>query len=297
MCPGQEQRASMTTSRLQLLIIAPLMGVGSFALGNDTVLLPATEDPFNFNPSELNPIRFTRAEEDLKPFAALGARASLDRPSDYPSFTQQTSFSFKLKPKLPQFSREGAYGLDLFDAPTLDVRSYLPGNDTLKSSTAELHDGLEYSAGLRLDHEAEEIDGAAYVSSSLLGLSYGRLGRLWYGAIDVNIEQFSADDFGNTASEVLHLDVTTGRRFGITGLDAHSPLWMLSVHGNLDVNEWENNDDLEASSDWFINPSLFWQQPGFMFSAQMQLPVQFETLNDEGVPDYRLRAVFEKQFK
>ena len=87
--------------------------------------------------------------------------------------------------------------------------------------------------------------------------------------------------------------MTTGRRFGITGLDANSPLWMLSFQGNVDMNE----DDLDASSDWYINPSLFWQQPGFMFSAQMQVPVQFETLDDKGEPDYRLRAVFEKQFK
>lgn len=270
--------------------------MGSFAQAKDTVLLSTPDDPFNFDPTELDPIRFTRAEEELRPLANLGYSRPLDKPSDYPAFTQQTSFSFKLKPKLPQFSRKGAYGLDLFDAPRLDVRS-IPGSGSLNISTSGLHNGLEYSAGVRLEHETEAIDGTAYVSSSLLGLSYGRLGRLWYGAIDVNIEQFSADDFGNAASDVLHLDVTTGRRFGFSGLDANSPLWMLSVQGNVDVNQWEDNDDLEASSDWFINPSLFWQQPGFMFSAQMQLPVQFETLNDEGLPDYRLRAVFEKQFK
>ncbi|MFK7859055.1 MAG: hypothetical protein AB8B64_09545 [Granulosicoccus sp.] len=278
-------------------MIAPLLVFGSLAHANDPLLVALGADPFNFDPAEQDPIRFTRAKEDLSSNVSLGSDAPVDRPADFSSVTRQTAFSFKLKPKLPDFSREGGYGLDLFDAPRLDVKSYLVGFDGLNRASPSLHDGLEYSAGVRLEHEDAQIDGTAYVSSSLLGLSYGRLGRLWYGAIDVNLEQFSSDNLGSSSSDVLSLDVTTGRRFGITGLDAHSPLWMLSVQGNLAVNEWEDNDDLEASSDWYINPSLFWQQPGFMFSAQMQVPMEFETLDDEGEPDYRLRAVFEKQFK
>lgn len=278
-------------------MIAPLMAMGSFALANEPLFVASGADPFDFDPAELDPIRFTRSEDDFASEINLGAELPVDRPEDFRSITHQTAFSFKLKPKLPDFSKEGSYGLSLFDSPRLDIKSYLVGMDELNRHGSSLHDGLEYSAGLRLEHEDAQIDGTAYVSSSLLGLSYGRLGRLWYGAIDVNLEQFSSDRLGTVESDVLSLDVTTGRRFGITGLDAHSPLWMLSLHGNLDVNEWEDNADLEASSDWYINPSLFWQQPGFMFSAQMQLPMEFETLDDEGEPDYRLRAVFEKQFK
>ncbi|MFK8081881.1 MAG: hypothetical protein AB8B97_16465 [Granulosicoccus sp.] len=287
----------MAGSLQRWLMIASLLVVGSLVHADDTLLERSASDPFSFDPAELDPIRFTRATEELGPAIFLGSEKPLERPDTFRNVTRQTAFSFKLKPKLPNFSREGGYGLDLFDAPRLDVKSYLVGFDGMNPATSSLHNGLEYSAGVRLEHEDAQIDGTAYVSSSLLGLSYGRLGRLWYGAIDVNLEQFSSDALGSSVSDVLSLDVTTGRRFGITGLDANSPLWMLSVQGNLDVNEWEDNDDLEASSDWFINPSLFWQQPGFMFSAQMQVPMEFETLDDEGEPDYRLRAVFEKQFK
>jgi len=294
---AQEQSASMAGSLQRCWMIASLLAISSIVQANEPLFVPQDSDPFDFNPAELDPIRFTRAEEDFASTISLGADLPVDRQSEFSSVTRHTDFSFKLKPKLPDFSREGAFGLALFDAPRLDIKSYLAGTDRLNRATSSLRDGLEYSAGVRLEHEDALIDGTAYVSSSLLGLSYGRLGRLWYGAIDVNLEQFSSDTTGDSVSDVLSLDVTTGRRFGITGLHAHSPLWMLSVQGNLDVEKWENNDDLEASSDWFINPSLFWQQPGFMFSAQMQVPVEFETLDDEGEPDYRLRAIFEKQFK
>lgn len=280
----------------QWWIIAPLLVLGPFASADTVTPFVSATDPFSFDPTELDPIRFTRAEEDALSSTALAQRLSVDRPAEFQFQVRQTEFSFKLKPKKPDFSREGAFGFDLFDAPRIDVQSGRLGVDWL-SPVSILHDGLEYSAGVRLEHEDAQIDGTAYVSSSLLGLSYGRLGRLWYGAIDVNLEQFSTDRLGNTVSDVLSLDVTTGRRFGITGLDAHSPLWMLSVQGNLDIGDWEDNEDLEASSNWFVNPSLFWQQPGFKFSAQMQLPIEFETLDDKGDPDYRLRAVFEKQFK
>ncbi|MFK7995751.1 MAG: hypothetical protein AB8B87_16570 [Granulosicoccus sp.] len=287
----------MADSLQRWWMIAPLLVIGSLAHANEPLFVPPGTDPFNFDPAELDTIRFTRSQEDFASSIRLGSDLPIDRPADFRSLTHQTAFSFKLKPKLPNFSREGAYGLDLFDSPRLDVKSNLLGMGALNSATSTLHDGLEYSAGVRLEHEDAHIDGTAYVSSSLLGLSYGRLGRLWYGAIDVNLEQFASDGLGSSVSDVLSLDVTTGRRFGFTGLDAHSPLWMLSVQGNLDVDQWEDNDDLDASSDWYINPSLFWQQPGFMFSAQMQVPVEFETLDDKGEPDYRLRAVFEKQFK
>ena len=69
------------------------------------------------------------------------------------------------------------------------------------------------------------------------------------------------------------------------------------MQGNFGVHDVENSSDLETTREWFLNPSLFWQQPGFTFSAQMQLPVEVETIDSDKAPNYRLRAVFEKQFK
>jgi hypothetical protein len=279
-------------------MIAPLLAVGQQAYADDRVSLDPSvvSNPFGLSPSSLDTIQYTRAEEDDWQHSSFSASLPIDRPADFQNRLRQTELSFKLRPKLPDFSREGAYGFDLFEEPQLAV-STAPAGAVDFDYSASLHDGLQYSAGVRLEHEDEQIDGTAYVSSSLLGLSYGRLGRLWYGAIDVNLEQFSPDEFGSTGAEVLSLDVTTGRRFGITGLDANSPLWMLSVQGDVDVNRWEDNEDLEASSVWSINPTLFWQQPGFKFSAQMQVPVEVETLDDGAEPDYKLRAIFEKRFK
>jgi hypothetical protein len=87
---------------------------------------------------------------------------------------------------------------------------------------------------------------------------------------------------------------------GFTGLTATSPLWLLSLQGNFDVQETNMGNEPEISSDWYFNPSLFWQHPGFTFSAQMQVPVDMArhtSPDGEQVPDYRLRAVFEKRFK
>lgn len=254
-------------------------------------------DPFGFDPAELDPIRYSRSDSETIDLRSTGADASAYTGRDHMPALRQTQFSFKLRPKLPDFSREGAYGLDLFSDPRLEVQSRLSGPAQLDKAIAELHDGLVYQAGVKIEHEDEDIDGTAYVSSSLLGLSYGRLGTLWYGGIDLNIEQFADDQYGTEHSEVLSLDVTTGRRLGFTGLSTSSPLWLLSVQGNFDMREQHDGEEFERRGDWTLNPSLFWQQPGFTFSAQMQLPVEIEPLDEEGEPDYRLRAVFEKQFK
>lgn len=295
-----------------MVIVAPLLVSSSYVCADISGEIPGdinySSDPFAFGSTELDRIRFTRSEDSGRGLSQIDAYRAGKRGDALPLsqaqtlaessvLMHQTEVSFKLKPKRPDFSRAGAYGLDLFTDPRLDVRKKLVGTEGVSSALSDLHQGFEYSAGLRIEYEDAQIDGTAYVSSSLLGLSYGRLGRLWYGAIDVNLEQFADDEFGEAPSDVLSLDVTTGRRLGFTGLDAHSPLWLLSLRGNVDMSEWETNDDLESSSYWFLNPSLLWQQPGFTFSAQMQVPVEFETLDDEGEPDYRLRAVFEKQFK
>lgn len=289
----------MAFSLPKLVIIAPLLAGLSCAWASEADSLAAGKaDPFGFQPDELDLIRFTRSKVDPVNLSTSLAE-EVPAPGRLPVYSRrQTEVSFKLKPKRPDFSREGAYGLDLFTDPHLDIQRRLIGPAGISEAISELNDGFEYSAGVRIEHEDEAIDGTAYVSSSLLGLSYGRLGRLWYGGIDVNLEQFTADPFGEAQPDVLSLDVTTGRRLSITGLSMHSPLWLLSVQGNFDILEGVNGSQgMNSSGDWYLNPSLFWQQPGFTFSAQMQVPVEFETLDDKGKPDYRLRAVFEKQFR
>ena len=284
----------MARSLPHLVIIAPLLVTGTYGVASET---DRNSDPFGFDSAQLAPIRFSRT--GVEPIGAVSESdgSASDYSSDYTWATRQTEFSFKLKPKRPNFSRKGAYGLNIFTQPHFDVQSRLIDSSGIPATVTLLSEGFEYSAGVRIEHEDADIDGTAYVSSSLLGLSYGRLGRLWYGGIDVNLEQFADDQFGEDYPDVISLDVTTGRRLKLTGLGADSPFWLLSVQGDFDVHDVENSSDLETTREWFLNPSLYWQQPGFTFSAQMQLPVETETIDSNDAPDYRLRAVFEKQFK
>lgn len=238
-------------------------------------------DPFNFNSSELDTIRYTRVpESEQNPHYA----------------ERQTELSVSLKPAKPKFSLKNGFGLNMFSRaqPALEVESGRLGKNRLVEGIPDLHDGFAYSAGVKVEHEDEDIDGTAYVSSGLLGLSYGRLGRLWYGGVDVNVEQFVNDTDGVDNNEVINVDFTTGRRLGWTGTSSGSPLWMLSLRGNLDLQEM--HEDEKERGDWYLNPSLFWQNPDFTFSAQVQLPVETPSSDNTIEADYRLRAVFEKQF-
>jgi hypothetical protein len=282
----------MALSVHKLLIIAPLMAASSCVWASD----PSQQSsPFGFDAAKLGSIQFTRAKVGVLSLGADDAPTRIERQSA--TLTRQTEFSFKLKPKRPDFSSAGAYGLGLFSDAELEVSNHSLSFPGINPIISVPKDGLEYSAGLKIEQEEADVGGSAYVSSSMLGLSYGRLGRLWYGGIDVNLEQFANGFYGSEQPDVLSLDVTTGRRLGFTGLSTHSPLWLLSVQGNFDVDGSDVRRENDSGGDWYLNPSLFWQQPGFTFSAQMQVPIQFETLNAEGEPDYRLRAVFEKQFK
>lgn len=259
------------------LLVAAVAHAESAGVQAGVAPIDAT-DAFRLNPEQLAPIRFSRADsEDMQ---------SIPLTVDH-----RTEFSFQLKPARPDFSREGAFGLKMFGRPEMAIQTGKISNEDLQDFIPSLHEGLSYSAGVKIEHEDEDIDGTAYVSSSQLGLSYGRLGRTWYGGVDVNIEQFASTN-GAESNEVLTFDLTTGRRLGFTGLDAESPLWLLSLKGNFDVQHQSAEDE---NSDWFLNPSLFWRQPGFTFSAQVQLPVELIT-DDPEKPDYKLRAVFEKQF-
>lgn len=281
----------MHRSLAKFVIIAPLAvltGTAASAAEQSASLsaLPGLDvlaNPFDLDVRDRDPIRFSRiphadAPEDVRP---LG----LD---------QLTEFSFELKPQKPDFSRSGLYGLGLIGRPSVAISSGLVGHDEART---DLNEGFSYSAGVRVEHEDAVIDGTAYVSSSLLGVSYGRMGRLWYGGIDVNVEQFRDEQGDNTASEVVSLDLTTGRRLGITGLDASSPLWLLSLQGNVDLQEVEDQATEDLRPDWYLNPSLFWQHPGFTFSAEMQVPVAPYLDDETEEPDYRLRAIFEKRFR
>ena len=273
-------------------VAAPLLGqvaiadgAGPRAEGAPFRLEVASADPFDLDPAELDPIRYSRVQgEDVAARSAPAADA-------------RTELSFTLRPRRPDFSREGLYGLGLIGVPSLDVQRAPGGDAELDETITDLNEGFSYSAGVRVEREDGAIDGTAYVSSSLLGLSYGRLGKLWYGGVDVNLEQFDDEAHGAGQPDVVSLDLTTGRRLGITGLGTDAPLWLLSVRGNLDLlDDDEAAETAEARPSWFLNPSLFWQHPGFTFSAQMQLPVAPE-LDESEQPDYRLRAVFEKRFR
>ncbi len=256
----------------------------SFELANSDTLA----NPFNFDNSNLDTIRYSRINE----------AESDSQPARYAD--RQTELSLSLKPARPKFSLKNGFGLNMFSRaqPAMEVESGRLGKNRLVESIPDLHNGFAYSAGLKVEHEDEDIDGTAYVSSGLLGLSYGRLGTLWYGGLDVNVEQFVNVDEGVEHKDVLSVDFTTGRRLGWTGTTSGSPLWMLSVQGNLDLQSDSANNGEDNVGDWFLNPSLFWQNPGFTFSAQVQLPVPVESPSSDDAlePDYRLRAVFEKQF-
>lgn len=277
--PGRAQR--LPGVRLLVVMAATATGTVSAADAAEPGLPVAAA--FQFDTGIYDPISYSRVQSR--------------RDERLPVAVRQTEFSFSLRPGLPDFSRAGVYGLAALGSPELAVNSGYLGRFRLSQSMPDLHEGFSYSAGLRVEHEEAAIDGTAFVSSSLLGLSYGRLGRLWYGGVDVNIEQFSDEQFGVDQPDVLSLDFTTGRRLGWTGSSKASPLWLLTVQGSFDVQALEQ-DDTALRTDWYLNPSLLWQRPGFTFAAQVQLPVDAETLqaDDPTEPDYRLRAIFEKRF-
>jgi len=269
-------------------IVAPFLVTVAHAQSFELAGGDLSLDPFNFDSTNLDTIRYSRTNE------AESGRSLQPRYAE-----RQTEFSLSLKPARPKFSLENGFGLNMFSRaqPAMEVESGRLGKNRLVESIPDLHNGFAYSAGLKVEHEDENIDGTAYVSSGMLGLSYGRLGTLWYGGLDVNVEQFVNADEGTEQKDVLSVDFTTGRRLGWTGTSSGSPLWMLSVQGNLDLQS-RSADNGEERGDWFLNPSLFWQNPGFTFSAQVQLPVPVESPSSDDAlePDYRLRAVFEKQF-
>ncbi len=241
---------------------------------------------YSFSAEDFRSLRYTRTES----FVPIGN-------------DQQTQLHFSLRPGKFDFSLAGGFGLGaVFSQPQLEMRSSTPYWRELDERLPELHDGLSYSAGVKIEHEYAQISDTAYVSSSQLGLSYGRLGRVWYNGVDLSLQQTNiplTEDGAETPADRVSLDVTTGRKVSWTGVGSHDPLWLLSLRGDFDV-----QDDAEAASglstsdgDWYLNPSLFWQTPDFRFSAQLEVPIDEDLLKDDEEPDYRLRAIIEKSFK
>lgn len=216
---------------------------------------------------------------------------------DEPESELQTELAFKLSPGKFDFSPSGVFGLGgVFSNPELAISSRLSGKYSLQESIPELHSGLSYSAGVKLDQERGDLADTAYISSRQLGVSYGRLGSVWYSGVDLSFGQFNYDSPLSESSEVLTFDVTTGRRLDWTG-GQNDPMWLLSLRGNFDMQSSDEDISTGDKSEWYLNPSLFWHNPDFTFSAQLEVPVDSEFLRDLEEPDYRLRAVFEKSFR
>ena len=212
----------------------------------------------------------------------------------------RTEFQFSLRPGKFDFSFAGGFGLGaVFSNPEFELRSSRLDRYTIDSSLPRLYEGLSYSAGFNIEHENAHISDTAYVSSGQLGLNYGRMGRVWYSGLDLSFEQSAATSNASIKNEVMSFDLTTGRRLGITGIGSDDPLWLLSLRGDFDFRNDEGAylDEASVDGDWYLNPTLFWDRPGFRFAAQLELPIDEDTLRDFEPPDYKLRAVIEKSFK
>ncbi len=238
---------------------------------------------------------------DSEEYRSLQFSTDLDRSS---LNEQRTRFRFKLSPGKFDFSLAGGFGLGgVFANPEFALSSSTKDRYSIDRNLPEIHDGLSYSAGIDIEHqverEVEHISDTAYVSSGQLGLNYGRMGRVWYSGVDVSFHQSASLSDTSIRNEIMSFDLTTGRRLGITGIGQEDPLWLLSLRGDFDIN---NDDGLflgetSENGEWYLNPTLFWDRPGFRFAAQLELPLDEGTLRDFEPPDYKLRAVIEKSFK
>lgn len=237
---------------------------------------------YTFNPQDLRSLQYSRNNEER-------LRAA----------EHQTEFQFRLSPGKFDFSLEGAFGLGaVFSNPEFEMRSSTAYRRDIDQNLPELHNGLSYSAGVNIEHEQAHISDSAYVSSGQLGLSYGRLGSVWYSGVDFSLQQLASDASSENSNEVLSFDLTTGRKVSWTGVGSYDPLWLLSLRGDFDIQTGEEGQSLTSrDGDWTINPSLFWKTPGFKFSAQLEVPIDEDLLKDFEEPDYKLRAVIEKSFK
>ena len=213
---------------------------------------------------------------------------------------QYTELQFRLSPGKFDFSLAGGFGLGaVFANPEFELRSRRADRYELEDPLPELHNGLSYSAGVNIEHENAHISDTAYVSSGQLGVSYGRMGRVWYSGVDVSIQQSTINGPESLKNEVVSFDLTTGVRLGWTGMGAEDPLWLLSLRGDFDLQDDSSQFLGEQSSvgEWYLNPSLFWDRRGFRFAAQLEVPIGQDTLRDFEEPSYKIRAILEKSFR
>lgn len=268
-------RGGFAIALLATLLIAPV----AYAESNSGVDAGGTT--FEFGHQDLQSLQFSRQAD-----------------SETPTSEIQTELSFKLSPGTFDFSSAGAFGLSgVFSNPELEIISRPSGRYRIQQSFPDLHNGLSYSAGIKIEHEDKDLADTVYVSSGQLGLSYGRLGQVWYSGVDLSIGQFSSLNTQEHSAEIVSLDITTGRKLGLTGVGPHAPLWLFSLQGNFDIQTSDAEHRLGDTADWYLNPSLFWQNPDFTFAAQLQVPVDSDVFKDFEEPDYRLRALFEKHFR
>jgi len=213
---------------------------------------------------------------------------------------QYTELQFRLSPGKFDFSLAGGFGLGaVFANPEFELRSRPADRYELEDPLPELHNGLSYSAGVNIEHENAHISDTAYVSSGQLGVSYGRMGRVWYSGVDLSIQQSTINGPESLKNEIVSFDLTTGVRLGWTGMGAEDPLWLLSLRGDFDLQDDSSQFLGEQSSvgEWFLNPSLFWDRRGFRFAAQLEVPIGQDTLRDFEEPNYKIRAILEKSFR
>ena len=127
----------------------------------------------------------------------------------------------------------------------------------------------------------------------------GVWGRVWYSGVDVSIQQSTINGPESLKNEIVSFDLTTGVRLGWTGIGADDPLWLLSLRGDFDLQDDSSQflGDESNVGEWFLNPSLFWDRRGFRFAAQLELPIDQDTLLDFEEPNYKIRAILEKSFR
>lgn len=284
---------------LAALTVAPLMAQDLSAAGEYS--FDASSFSSNSNAQHLglasDSFTETKYSFDSEEYRSVRYSTELRR---LPQTEHRTGFEFSLRPGKFDFSLAGGFGLGaVFSNPEFELHSSSLDRYSIDSNLPRLHEGLSYSAGFNIEHENAHISDTAYVSSGQLGLNYGRMGRVWYSGLDLSFEQSA--DTGDTSikNEVMSFDLTTGRRLGITGIGSDDPLWLLSLRGDFDFRNSDGVylDDASTDGDWYLNPTLFWNRPGFRFAAQLELPIDQDTLRDFEPPDYKLRAVIEKSFK
>ncbi|MEM7258653.1 MAG: hypothetical protein AAF404_14845 [Pseudomonadota bacterium] len=172
--------------------------------------------------------------------------------------------------------------------------------DFLKPGEArmqDVHHGFSYSASIDIEPEDEFHSESRLISSKQLGIHYGRLGSVNYSGVDLSFRQFDGIDAVSTEDdkELWSLGVTTGRRFSMTGLDPSDPLWTVSLRGQFNFVEQDDDSIEVGDQQWYLSPGLHWQRDNFLLSADVLMPFM-QSGGYETETDYRIRANIQKRF-